>query len=88
METAITGINFENKSTENKSNNEVFGKSVGIMSRVFGCWHRRMSRPVTTKNTTYRFCPSCGIRRAYDIKEFKFKGKFYYPKNNKELHHV
>jgi hypothetical protein len=67
---------------------EIFGEKVGLFARLFGCRHNRMSKPVTVKNTTYKFCPSCGIRRRYNLETFKFQGAFYYPTSGKDLHHV
>jgi hypothetical protein len=74
--------------TGNSSGTETFGERAGILSRVFGCWHLKMSRPVTTKNTTYRFCPKCGMRRKYDLETFRSKGSFYSPPTDGDLYYV
>lgn len=81
---------FKSTDAELKKNakEEIFGKKVGFFVRVFGCKHKRMSKPVTTENTTYKYCPNCGIRRGYDLETFKFQGAFYYPPIIKELYHV
>ena len=67
---------------------EIFGEKVGFFSRLFGCRHSRMSRPVTTSSLTYQYCASCGIRRRYDPKTFEPGNDFYYPGKQKDLHHV
>ena len=67
---------------------DVFGDRVGIFARVFGCWHARMSRPVTTANITYQYCASGGIRRNYDASTFKPERELYYPASGEDLHHV
>jgi hypothetical protein len=66
----------------------VFGKRVGLFARIFGCYHNRMSRPVTTENVTYKYCPDCGIRRQFDPVKFKSEGAYYYPARDEKLHHV
>ena len=67
---------------------EIFGKKVGLIARIFGCKHMRMSMPVTTKEITYRFCPTCGIRRRYDLETSRLQGSYYYPAHNEELHYI
>ena len=48
-------------------------------ARMFGCWHRNMSRPFTRGNETYRACVACGARRRFDLKRWEMVGSFYYP---------
>lgn len=90
MEKVLIHNEFENVAVnlEQKVENEIFGEKVGLFTRVFGCHHPRMSKPVTLQNITYRFCPSCGIRRRYNLEKFRSEGAFYYPSKNKELHHI
>ena len=52
-------------------------RSVG---RVFGCWHRRMSWPITRNHQTYRACLKCGMCRRFDPKKWKAFGSFYRPR--------
>lgn len=54
------------------------GKPVGLLASLFGCWHKDLSRPFTTKNGSYRVCTDCGARRMFDTKSFKTLGRFYY----------
>lgn len=44
---------------------------------LFGCWHRRMSWPITRDGQTYRSCLKCGVRRSFDVKTWKTCGSFY-----------
>jgi hypothetical protein len=32
---------------------------------LFGCWHRKLSRPFTLSGKTYEVCLSCGREFAY-----------------------
>jgi len=56
-----------------------FGDKIGIVASVFGCWHKRLTRPISDKNNAYRACLDCGARRKFDPYEFKTSGPFYYP---------
>ena len=47
-------------------------------ARVFGCWHREMSRPFTLGGQSYRACVDCGARRSFDTKNWKMVGAYYY----------
>ena len=55
---------------------------VGMLSRfaarVFGCWHREMSRPLTLGGQSYRACLDCGARRAFDTQSWTMVGAYYY----------
>ena len=80
--------NHLNGSVQTEVETDVFGEKVGIISRLFGCRHSRMSRPVTTGSLTYQYCASCGVRRKYDPVTFEPGRVFYYPGNQNNLHHV
>ena len=47
-------------------------------ARVFGCWHREMSRPFTLGGQTYRACLDCGARRTFDPHKWEMVGAYYY----------
>ena len=49
-----------------------------FVARVFGCWHREMSRPFTLNGQSYRACLDCGARRSFDTKDWKMVGAYYY----------
>jgi hypothetical protein len=48
-----------------------------LVGTLFGCWHRRMSWPITRDGQTYRACVKCGVRRNFDPKTWKSFGSFY-----------
>jgi hypothetical protein len=54
-------------------------RKVGFLSSLFGCWHPRLTRPISDNHTTYQTCVQCGARRHYDTDTFKPTGSFYYP---------
>jgi len=56
-----------------------FGRKIGLFGKIFGCWHRDLSRPFSTKKGSYRACLDCGARKEFDISNFKTLGTFYYP---------
>ena len=45
--------------------------------RIFGCWHRNMSLPLTRDGQTYRVCLRCGMRRHFHLADWKMKGRYY-----------
>ena len=45
----------------------------------FFCWHRKMSRPFTRDGETYRVCLRCGVRRQFDLEQWRTKGNYYRP---------
>jgi tetratricopeptide (TPR) repeat protein len=49
-----------------------------FFTRLFGCWHRKMSRPFQEGEETYSVCIDCGARRQYDIKRADLIGPYYY----------
>ena len=56
-----------------------FGKKIGLMGKLFGCWHKRLTRPFTNKRVSYRTCLDCGARAEFDVESFRTLGTFYYP---------
>jgi hypothetical protein len=36
-----------------------------VLERLFGCWHRNVSRPFTISGRTYEVCLDCGKQFAY-----------------------
>ena len=50
----------------------------GWMARMFGCWHRDMSRPFSQQGQAYRVCLSCGAQRRFDLGNWKMRGNYYY----------
>lgn len=58
---------------------ETVGQKIGIVGKIFGCWHKRISRPFTTKESSYRTCLDCGARRKFNPENLKTSGPFYFP---------
>jgi hypothetical protein len=58
---------------------EVFGREVGLITRLIGCYHRQLSRPFVERGISYKSCLHCGARKPFDPKTFESGGKFYYP---------
>lgn len=56
-----------------------FGEKIGLMGKLFGCWHKQLSRPFTNRNSSYRVCLNCGARKRFDTGTLKTYGPFYYP---------
>jgi hypothetical protein len=50
----------------------------GGLTRLFGCWHTRMSRPFTRDGETYCACLGCGARRRFDLQAWRMRGPYYY----------
>ena len=55
------------------------GRKIGFVGRIFGCWHKRLTRPITSESTTYQACLECGARKRFDAGTFRSSGSFYYP---------
>ena len=56
-----------------------FGKKIGFLGSLFGCWHKDLGRPFTTKKSSYRACLECGARKEFDPRSLRTSGPFYYP---------
>ena len=48
-----------------------------LISKLWSCWHRHMSRPFTRDGETYRVCLRCGVHRRFDLEAWKTKGAYY-----------
>ena len=58
---------------------KVFGNKIGFFGQIFGCWHKRLTRPFTTQRSSYQACLECGARRPFDPETLRTSGVFYYP---------
>ena len=66
---------------------KVFGEKIGIMGKIFGCWHKELTRPFTSQKESYRACLYCGAKKRFDTETLKTVGPFYYPpKISLEIH--
>lgn len=63
----------------NERSNEQAGMKIGVFGKLFGCWHKRLTRPFTDKNVSYRACLECGARKNFNTQSFKTSGPFYFP---------
>jgi len=43
-----------------------------------GCWHTKMSWPVSSSGHGYQVCLGCGIKRLFDEKSFRSYGPYSY----------
>jgi hypothetical protein len=57
-------------------------RKIGFFGAVFGCWHKRLTRPISDKESTYQSCVECGARRRFDTESYSASGPFYYPAND------
>ncbi len=62
-----------------RSDSDPFGRKIGLFASLFGCWHKRLTRPFTSNKDTYMACVECGARKKVDAKNFKVSRAFYYP---------
>ena len=71
----------QNKAAESLINktDEAFGKKIGLIGALFGCWHKEISRPFTIGNNSYRACVHCGARKHFDTNTLETYGSFHYP---------
>lgn len=70
---------FINPSATNDENREwAKSRRAGMISTVFGCWHRNLGRPLTRDGETYRACLNCGARRQFNLATWKLNGPYYY----------
>ena len=58
---------------------KAFGKKIGIVGKIFGCWHKKLSRPFSDKKSSYLACLECGARKPFDAESLKTMRGFYYP---------
>ncbi len=56
----------------------IFSRFVGWIARIFGCWHREMSRPFSHHGHAYRTCLNCGAQRRFNLNNWEMQGSYYY----------
>jgi hypothetical protein len=57
----------------------VFGRKIGFFGRLFGCYHKNLSRPFNKGHVGYRSCLECGARKRFDSDSLRTFNSFYYP---------
>ncbi len=63
----------------NTQNVEILGEKIGFFGKIFGCWHKHLSRPFGNKKSSYCACLECGARKQFNAETLKSSGAFYYP---------
>lgn len=69
------------KNSIGPNNSVTLEKSTGLLqmlASIFGCQHRRISRPFTRQGQSYRACLGCGARTRFDLQTWKTSGEFYH----------
>ncbi len=74
----LTLNNKQNKAT-NDIDRLVFGQKMGLMAKLFGCWHNNISRPFVKGKTAFRSCLQCGARKRFNPETLETQGSFYFP---------
>ena len=74
----LTLSNGNNK-TIGELDRRVFGQKIGLITKLFGCWHLNISRPFTSGKTSYRSCLQCGARKRFNAETLETQGSFYFP---------
>jgi hypothetical protein len=64
---------------KNPEESQTYAEKIGFFARLFGCWHSRISRPMTVRKETYCVCLTCGARRRFDAEKLQPVGDFYNP---------
>lgn len=77
LEKEFQGIGSQSQFNEVEP--EVFGEKVGLFASLFGCWHKRITRPFMTGKVAYRACLDCGARKRFNPDTLQTEEKFYYP---------
>ncbi|MDQ1728400.1 MAG: hypothetical protein QOD33_525 [Pyrinomonadaceae bacterium] len=75
MQTQVAVVANKSNATPRNASGGAIGN---LVARVFGCWHREMSRPFSEQGQTYRTCLSCGARRQFNVGRWEMQGDFYY----------
>lgn len=60
----------------------VFGKKLGLITRLVGCSHKDLGRPFVDAKTAYRSCINRGVRRPFNPETFETYGYYYCPPVN------
>lgn len=55
------------------------------VARLFGCWHREMSRPFSHYGQAYRVCLHCGAQRKFNLSNWTMHGAFYYNRPTSQM---
>lgn len=75
----ITSLVIRRGKQKSEIDPTVFGRKMGLVSKLFGCWHGNISRPFIEGNTAYRSCLKCGARKQFSPETLETKGNYYFP---------
>jgi hypothetical protein len=64
----------------------LWSKIGAVLTRIFGCWHTEMSRPLSIQGQTYRTCLDCGAQRQFNTRNWEMQGDFYYRRATSNLY--
>ena len=67
------------RSRETVLDEKVFGKKLGLVSRLLGCSHPRLTRPFSTGGSAYLSCLECGARKHFNARTLETSRSFYQP---------
>lgn len=79
MVNEIILVSDKNNIAKNEPDQLVFGQKMGLSVKLFGCWHKNISRPFIQGKTAYRSCLQCGARKQFNPETLKTHGNFYFP---------
>ena len=77
MQTAQAIVENHQNAVQMNASSQAGGVS-GWLAKVFGCWHKEMSRPFSIQGQTYRTCLDCGARRQFNLGNWEMQGGYYY----------
>ncbi len=77
MQTAQAIVENHQKLVLTNASSQIGGIG-GFITRMFGCRHKEMSRPLSLHGQTYRACLDCGARRQFNLKLWEMEGDYYY----------
>jgi len=75
---------FKKANWKNEVDRIVFGQKVGLITKLFGCWHDNISRPFTQGKSAYRSCLNCGAMKQFNTETLETHGHYYFPPIIKE----
>ena len=70
---------FQNLKFKETLDERVFGKKLGLASRLLGCQHRRLTRPFGSGGSAYMSCLECGARKHFNPDTLEASKGFYSP---------
>lgn len=75
----LSASNFEKNDEAADADRAVFGEKLSLLAKLFGCWHKDLSRPFAHGKTSYRSCLQCGARKRFNAETLETRGSFYFP---------